>query len=72
MDTVQMTCMTTKRKFDVPTAEAPVVELRNGRYAYRVTCPWEGKNGRLLTAYKFASKAAFENYSQSQSSSTSE
>ena len=55
-----MTCMTTKKKFVVPDPE--VVVLANGRYAYRAQCPWEGKNGRVLTAFKFCSKAAYEEY----------
>ena len=57
-ETVSMTCMTTKNKFDV---ENPtVVVLANGRYAYRVDCPWEGKNGKKLTAFKFCSQAAYQ------------
>lgn len=56
--TVQMTCMTTKQKFEV---ENPtVVLLRNNRYAYRVECPWKGKSGQPLYAFKFCSKAAYE------------
>lgn len=50
--------MTTKKKFDV---ERPEVEvLKNGRYAYRVECPWEGKNGKKLVAFKFCSAAAYQ------------
>ena len=57
-ETVSMTCMTTKNKFDV---ENPtVVVLANGQYAYRVDCPWEGKNGKKLTAFKFCSQAAYQ------------
>lgn len=48
-----MTCMTTKKKFDVEDPE--VVVLRNGRYAFRAECPWEGKNGKKLVAFKFCS-----------------
>ena len=40
---VTMTCMTTKKKFEVD--DPPVVELKNGRYAYR--CGARGrKNGK--------------------------
>jgi hypothetical protein len=56
--TVTMTCMTFKKKFDVDRPE--VVQLKNGRYAYRAQCPWEGKNGRQLFAYKFCSREAYE------------
>ena len=57
---VQMTCMTTKKKFDV---DAPdVVQLKNGRYAYRADCPWEGKNGKKLRAFKFCSREAYEKF----------
>ena len=55
---VQMTCMTTKKKFDVTDPE--VVKLRNGRYAYRAMCPWKGKHDRVLYAYKFCSSAAYD------------
>ncbi len=55
-----MTCMTTKQKFDVD--EPDVVVLANGRYAYRAQCPWKGKTGKDLTAFKFCSRAAHENY----------
>ncbi len=67
---VVMTCMTTKQKFDV--VNPPVVVLANGRYAYRVKCPWEGKNGRELYAFKFCSAAAYQAYTASQSEPTSE
>ena len=56
--TVTMTCMTTKKSFDVE--DPPVIQLKNGRYAYRVPCPWEGKNGKKLTAFKFCSAAAYQ------------
>ena len=36
-----------------------MIVLRNGRYAYRVKCPWEGKNGKQLYAFKFASMEAY-------------
>ena len=59
-----MTCMTTKQKFDV---ENPtVIMLANGRYAYRVKCPWEGKNGKELHAFKFCSKNAYDKYTAPQ------
>ena len=53
---VEMMCMTTKNKFlaDNP----PVVVLANGRYAYRVECPWKGKNDKTLYAFKFCSSEA--------------
>ena len=59
---VTMTCMTKKQKFDVPDDEVEVVVLHNGRYAFRATCPWEGKNGRQLTAFKFCSKQAYVDF----------
>ena len=57
---VTMTCMTTKKQFDVD--NPPVVVLANGRYAYRVPCPWEGKNGKELYAFKFCSSEAYRRY----------
>jgi len=60
MPTVTMTCMTTKKKFDVDDPE--VVVLKNNRYAYRVKCPWQGKNDRDLYAFKFCSAQAYEDY----------
>ena len=57
-----MTCMTTKQKFEV--SNPPVVVLANGRYAFRVQCPWQGKDGRDLYAFKFCSKLAYEKYNQ--------
>jgi hypothetical protein len=57
---VEMTCMTTKKKFEAVSPE--VIELRNGRFAYRVQCPWDGKGGRKLFAFKFASRAAYVDY----------
>ena len=68
MDKVTMTCMTTKQKFEVEPEDAPVVVLSNGRFAYRVKCPWEGKNGKELYAFKFCSAAAYEAYTASQES----
>lgn len=61
---VTMTCMTTKQKFDV--SNPTVVMLKNGRYAYRVKCPWEGKNGKELHAFKFCSAEAYNRYMESQ------
>ena len=58
-EVVTMTCMTTKQKFEVNNPHVTV--LANGRYAYRVACPWEGKNGKKLTAFKFCSKLAYQN-----------
>lgn len=52
--------MTTKQKFDVE--DPPVVVLSNGRYAYKVKCPWEGKNGKELHAFKFCSAEAYRNF----------
>lgn len=55
---VTMTCMTTKKKFEV---ENPtVVKLQNGRYAYRCECPWKGKNDKILVAFKFCSAVAWK------------
>ena len=62
MAAVTMTCMTTKKKFEVEDPE--VVVLSNGRYAFKAECPWEGKNGKKLTAYKFCSQKAYQEYSQ--------
>jgi len=59
-----MTCMTTKQKFDVE--NPPVTVLKNGRFAYRVKCPWEGKNGKELYAFKFCSSEAYQNFIKSQ------
>ena len=67
---VTMTCMTTKQKFEIDDPE--VVVLKNGRYAFRATCPWEGKNGKSLTAFKFCSADAYKNFSQKASTSESE
>ena len=61
-ETVTMTCMTTKQKFEVE--NPPVVMLKNERYAYRVKCPWEGKNGKELYAFKFCSALAYKQYQE--------
>ena len=59
-ETVCMTCMTTKNKFEV---ENPtLVVLSNGRFAYREKCPWLGKNDKDLYAFKFCSSAAYQRY----------
>ena len=58
MAPVVMTCMTTKKEFDVE--EPEVVVLKNGRYAFKATCPWKGKNEKVLTAFKFCSAADYE------------
>ena len=55
-----MTCMTTKQKFEVENPD--VIELKNGRFAYKVMCPWKGKNEKDLYAFKFCSAAAREEY----------
>ena len=52
--------MTTKQKFEVE--EPDVVVLANGRFAYKAKCPWEGKNGKELWAFKFCSAAAHAEY----------
>ena len=59
-----MTCMTTKKKFDVE--NPPVTRLANGRFAYRVRCPWDGKNGKELYAFKFCGHAAYREWCSSQ------
>ena len=59
-DTVMMMCLTTKQKFEA--VNPPVVVLNNGRFAFREMCPWKGKNGRDLYAFKFCSKRDYESY----------
>tara|TARA_B110000114_G_scaffold99414_1_gene104653 strand:- start:729 stop:977 length:249 start_codon:yes stop_codon:yes gene_type:complete len=61
--------MTTKKKFDVE--EPEVVVLTNGRYAYRVDCPWEGKQGKKLTAFKFCSAENYREYMESKEAAES-
>lgn len=58
MTLVEMFCMTLKKKFTVEDPE--VIRLANGRYAYRVECPWKGNNDKTLHAFKFASTAAYQ------------
>ena len=68
---VMMTCMTTKKKFEVNNPE--VVVLKNGRYAFRAECPWTGKNEKVLVAYKFCSAENYRAYqAQSEHVSKSE
>ena len=55
-----MFCLTTKNKFEVEDPE--VVVLANGRFAYRCECPWEGKNGKKLYAFKFCSTEAYQKW----------
>ena len=52
--------MTYKKKFTVEDPE--VVVTRNGKYQYRVPCPWDGKNGKKLVACKWASVDAYRQY----------
>lgn len=56
--------MTTKKKFDVE--DPPVTVLKNGRYAYKVECPWKGKDDKTLTAFKFCSAAAYDEFLKTQ------
>ena len=58
-----MLCMTTKQRFEI--AKPPVIQLANGRYAYRCECPWKGKVGQTLYAFKFCSKEAFREQTES-------
>lgn len=54
----RFTCMSRKRKFDTPHPKISL--MKNGRYYMRTACPWLAKDGRPLTACKFASKAAYD------------
>lgn len=56
--TVEFLCMTTKQKFEMENPTA--VKLANGRFAYKVECPWTGKGGKQLYAFKFCSASAYE------------
>ena len=60
---VTMTCMTTKQKFEV--VNPPVIVLANGRFAYKVKCPWQGKEGKDLYAFKFCSAEAYSAFKRS-------
>jgi len=60
MVNVTFTCMTEKEKFDVVDPE--VVVLKNGRFAYKSRCPWEGKDNQTLHAFKFCGRAGHEAY----------
>jgi len=57
---VLMMCLTTKKTFEVEDPE--VIVLKNGRYAFRAQCPWKHDSGKLLYAFKFASKKAYEEF----------
>jgi hypothetical protein len=57
---VLMMCLTTKKTFEVENPE--VIVLKNGRYAFRAQCPWKHDSGKLLYAFKFASKQAYEEF----------
>jgi hypothetical protein len=57
---VLMMCLTTKKTFEVEDPE--VIVLKNGRYAFRAPCPWKHDSGKLLYAFKFASKQAYEEF----------
>ena len=57
---VLMMCLTTKKTFEVENPE--VIVLKNGRYAFRAQCPWKHDSGKLLYAFKFASKKAYEEF----------
>ena len=57
---VLMMCLTTKKTFEVESPE--VIVLKNGRYAFRAQCPWKHESGKLLYAFKFASKKAHEDF----------
>jgi len=60
MVNVMFTCMTKKEKFDVVDPE--VVVLKNGRFAYKSRCPWEGKDNQTLHAFKFCERTDHEAY----------
>lgn len=65
----RFTCMSRKLKFDLPDPE--ISKMMNGRYYMRVPCPWLAKDGRPLTACKFASRAAYEKQMQANSDASS-
>ena len=60
MVNVTFTCMTKKEKFDV--VDPDVVVLKNGRFAFKARCPWEGKDNQTLHAFKFCGRADHEAY----------
>jgi hypothetical protein len=68
MSSVTMMCMTTKQKFEVENPQ--VVVLRNGRFAYKEKCPWQGKNGKELYAFKFCSQEAYTAYQKQKEGAT--
>ena len=55
-----MTCMTTKQKFVVE--DPTVIVLKNGRFAFKCECPWDGKNGKKLFAFKWCGRKDYEDY----------
>ena len=57
---VLMMCLTTKKTFEV--ADPEVIVLKNGRFAFRAQCPWKHDTGKLLYAFKFASKKAYQDF----------
>ena len=59
---VLMMCLTTKQTFEVEHPE--VIVLKNGRYAFKAECPWKHASGKVLYAFKFASRKAYEEYSR--------
>lgn len=59
---VVMKCMTTKKNFECD--EPEVILLKNKRFAYKAKCPWKGKHGNDLYAYKFATSKAYHDYIQ--------
>ena len=65
-----MTCMTTKRQFEA--VNPAVAVLKNGRFAYRVECPWLGKNGKTLYAFKFCGQEAYNRYLEREESAETE
>lgn len=60
MPTVNMLCLTTKNTFEV--VDPQVVLLKGNKYAFRAPCPWPGKRGQTLYAYKFCSRTDYETY----------
>ena len=54
----RFTCMSRKRKFD--TLHPKISLMKNNRYIMRTPCPWLAKDGRPLSACKFACKADYD------------